>query len=146
MVDNMKVAVVFNPKINNSAEVLRKIRASLDVAKLDYDVLELDSLKDGYDLACAIGGDGTILKTSRFFSKTATPVMGVNLGRLGFLSLFSSDENIGQIIKDGNYTLRERMMLKSSEHTALNDIVIKGNSGGRTSRFNLYINDNTLLM
>ena len=138
----MKVGVVYNSNIKNTESVLNRLKLSLEKADLSYDVLDLDSLSRGYDFVCAIGGDGTILKTSRFYSRTATPVMGINLGRLGFLSLVSPDEvdNIGEVIKSKIYNIRERMMLCSFEHTALNDIVIKGHSSARTSKFDLYIN------
>ena len=137
----MKTAVVYNKKINNTKKTLTDVCASLDSVGLDYEIVDLDNLKSGFDMVCAIGGDGTILKASRYYAQTSTPVMGINLGRLGFLSLFSSTENIGTVIKEQKYTIRERMMLRSFNHTALNDIVIKGSSGGRTSRFNLYINE-----
>lgn len=142
----MKIGIVLNKNISNIGEVLSKVENSLKLQSLNYDVLDLDSLKAGYDIICAIGGDGTILKVSRFYSETSTPVMGINLGRLGFLSLVSPESvnNIGEIIKNKQYVTRERMMLKSLDNTALNDIVIKGNSTARTSRFNLYINDNLM--
>ncbi len=139
----MKIAIVPNKKVSHTAEVLEQLKQSLEESKLDYDVLDIDNLKSGYDLVCAIGGDGTILKTSRFFAKTSTPVMGINLGRLGFLSLIppSDAPKLGNLIKEKDYTLRERMMLKSQNCTALNDIVIKGHSSARTSKFDLFIND-----
>lgn len=142
----MKIGVVLNKNISNIKDVLFKVEKSLKEQSLDYDVLELDSLENGYDIICAIGGDGTILKVSRFYSQTSTPVMGINLGRLGFLSLISPEiaHNIGEIIKNKHYVIRERMMLKSFNNTALNDIVIKGSSTARTSRFNLYINNNLM--
>lgn len=138
----MKVGLINNHNIEKSFELLNVIKKSLHDSDIDFDVFDIDNLKSGYDLICAIGGDGTILKVSRFYAKFSTPVMGINLGRLGFLSLFSPKENIGDIIQNKKYTVRERMMLKSLNNTALNDIVIKGHSNARTSRFNLYINDN----
>ena len=110
---------------------------------MEYDVLNIDDLRSGYDFVCAIGGDGTILKVSRFYAKFSTPVMGINSGRLGFLSLVSPKEidSIPRIIKEKTYETEDRMMLKSMGCTALNDIVIKGHTLSRTSKFDLYIND-----
>ena len=117
----MKIAIVSNPKIKDIKGVLDEITSSLDKAGLESDVLKLDELKSGYDFVLAIGGDGTILKSSRFYAKTATPVMGINLGRLGFLSLMTRDEisNLGEIIKNKKYIIEERTMLKSGKYTAL---------------------------
>ena len=139
----MKIAVIPNKKVAHSNEVLEQLKLSLETSEIEYDILDMDNLKTGYDLVCAIGGDGTILKTSRFYAKYSTAVMGINLGRLGFLSLISPDDvsKIGTIIKNKEYTIRERMMLKSLDCSALNDIVIKGHSSARTSKFDLYIND-----
>lgn len=139
----MKLAIVTNKNILNYQEVLVSIKDSLSKVGLEYDVLSVDSLKSGYDFVCSVGGDGTMLKTSRFYSKTSTPVMGINLGRLGFLSLILPDDvsNLGSIIKNKKYTLRDRMMLSSEHCFALNDFVIKGHSSARTSKFKLYIND-----
>lgn len=139
----MKIAVVSNKKIPNTKDIIASLISSLEASNLEYDIIDLDNLKQGYDLVCSIGGDGTILKTARFYSQTSTPIMGINMGRLGFLSLFSDKEisQIGKIIKNGDYTLRERIMLKSADCLALNDIVIKGSSCARTSKFNLFVND-----
>ena len=140
----MKVAVVINENINHTNEVLSGVKSSLTASSVSYDVLNVDELNYGYDIVCAIGGDGTILKVSRFYARHSVPVMGINLGRLGFLSLVSPYviDKLGEIIKTKQYVIRERMMLKSLDNTALNDIVIKGHSSARTSRFNLYINNN----
>lgn len=139
----MKIAIVINKNVKNLKKVLDDLEKSLTLSELVYDIVDIDSLKSGYDFVCAIGGDGTILKTSRFYSSYSVPVMGINLGRLGFLSLFSSDNisQIGNIILNKKYSVRERMMLTSMENSALNDIVIKGHSSARTSEFELYIND-----
>ena len=139
----MQIAVVTNSRVKHSANVTDDLTASLTRYGLDYEIVDIDNLKSGFDFVCAIGGDGTILKTSRFYSQTDTPVMGVNLGRLGFLSLIHPDKiyDIGDVIKNKRYNLRERMMLTSMDKTALNDIVIKGHSSARTSEFELYIND-----
>ena len=139
----MKIAIVSNPKIKNVEPVISEITESLSNAGLESDILKLDNLQDCYDFVLAIGGDGTILKSSRFYSKRAIPVMGINLGRLGFLSLITKEEisNLGDIIKNKKYIIEERTMLKSGKYTALNDFVVKGHSNIRTSKFNMYIND-----
>ena len=140
----MKIGIVTNSNIKDYKKVLEILKESLTKSELKFEAADIDNLKTGYDFVCAIGGDGTILKTSRFYSKTGTPVMGINLGRLGFLSLVHPNDllNIGEVIKKGQYNIRERMMLNSDGNTALNDIVIKGHSSARTSEFKLYINNN----
>jgi len=82
-----------------------------------------------------VGGDGTFLSVARFLENRAIPVIGINLGGLGFLTEISADScfvELGKIL-DGNYELEERMRLRVSivrdgrevfTHRVLNDAVI----------------------
>lgn len=138
-----KYAVCFNSGIEHSNEVKDRLVATLKGRNVAADVLDIDALKNGYDFVFVIGGDGTILKTARFYAKTHTPVFGINLGRLGFLSQ-TSKENIEKSVEDilrGEYHTEDRIMLESKGFLALNDIVLKGALAGRTSSFTLKIND-----
>lgn len=86
------------------------------------------------DLIVALGGDGTILKVARTYAEREIPILGINLGRLGFLA-----EDIGlqgvQRLREGRYAVEERMRIAAtvkrngevvSRLTALNDIVVHG--------------------
>lgn len=139
----MKISVCYNSIMDNSREVMENLRGICDKYSLEYDVLDINSLKQGADMVFVIGGDGTILKAARFYAEYDTPILGINLGRLGFLSQVSSDklEYAVEKILNGNYKIEKRMMLRSAENTALNDFVVKGGLSGRTSRFALEIND-----
>lgn len=132
-------AICCNHKIPNSVQVKDKLVKILPNAK----IIDIDTLEDGFDFVFVIGGDGTILKTARFYAKSQTPVFGINLGRLGFLSQ-SSEYEIGKAVEkiiNNEYILQDRIMLKSGQYTALNDFVIKSCDTGRTSKFSLKIND-----
>lgn len=127
--------------MDNSAQVMKNLSELCVKYSLEYDVLDIDNLKPGADMAFVIGGDGTILKAARFFAQYATPIFGINLGRLGFLSQTlpdSLEDSLNKILS-GDYKIENRMMLKSGEYTALNDFVVKGGLSGRTSRFALEI-------
>lgn len=136
-------AICYNQKINNSVELKDLLYKILDNKSLLVDFLDIDNLQSGFDFVFVIGGDGTILKTARFYAKYETPVFGINLGRLGFLSQ-ASKENLEYAVENilkNNYVIEDRIMLKSGNYTALNDFVIKGCDSGRTSSFSLKIND-----
>lgn len=139
----MKLAVVINPNVSNTKNVLSKFEDELQKNALEYEVIDIDNLKDGFDFICVIGGDGTILKTARYYANFDTPILGINLGRLGFLSQSGTSEikKIIETIKNRTYNVQERIMLKSDNYTALNDFVVKGCSCTRTSKFSLRIND-----
>lgn len=136
-------AVVYNNNISHSVEVKDAVISVLVKNNVKAEALDVDNLKNGFDFVIVVGGDGTILKTSRFYAKYKTPIFGINLGRLGFLSQCSA-ENITQAIEkilSGNYKLEDRIMLEFGNYTALNDFVIKSSLSGRTSKFSLKIND-----
>ncbi|MGN0521452.1 MAG: NAD(+)/NADH kinase [Eubacterium sp.] len=90
------------------------------------------------DIAIAIGGDGTTLNIAKAASKLNKLVLGINAGRLGFMSGLERDElHLLKNVVDGNYEIDERLMLKAevitdgevvSVHHCLNDAVIsRGN-------------------
>ena len=84
-------AVCYNNKIQNSIDAKNNLTQLLIEQNVSCEVLDIDNLKDGFDFAFVIGGDGTILKAARFFAKFDTPIFGINLGRLGFLSQTSRE-------------------------------------------------------
>ena len=92
------------------------------------------------EFTIVIGGDGTLLKAARFYSEWQIPVLGINIGRLGFLSQQESINEVVEAVLNGNYSIENRMMLSSIEKLALNDFVIKGCDPSRTSKFFLEIN------
>jgi NAD+ kinase len=106
-----------------------------------YPVLVLEEIGRQADLAVVLGGDGTMLNIARTFAPCDVALVGVNQGRLGFLTDISIDtmfETIGTIL-EGNYVTEERMLLEaeviSGESSvfkvlAFNDVVIsKGIKG-----------------
>ena len=139
----MKYAVCYNQNIDYSKEIMAKLLLLFEAKGVSPEVLSIDELKQGYDFVFVIGGDGTILKSARFYSKYQTPVFGINLGRLGFLSQAASDniEFAFEQIFSGHYQVEDRLMLESGSYNALNDFVIKGADTSRLSNFILKIND-----
>lgn len=94
------------------------------------------------DMLLVLGGDGTLLSAARLVGATGIPILGVNLGSLGFLTEITIDElypALGKVLS-GEFETEERVMLCASiiregagigELTVLNDVVV---SRGSTSR------------
>ena len=91
------------------------------------------------DFLFSLGGDGTFLETVNIVRESGIPVLGVNIGRLGFLS-YISQENMAESLENvfsGNYDIEERMLLKvetpghplNDLDVALNEVRIYKNSG-----------------
>jgi NAD+ kinase len=98
-----------------------------------------DDLPDNLDFLFSVGGDGTFLETVNLIRNRGIPVLGVNIGRLGFLS-YISQENMEESLESvfsGKYDIEERMLLKvdvpgidlNSRDVALNEVRIYKNSG-----------------
>ena len=87
------------------------------------------------DLAVVVGGDGTMLHVARSLASYALPMIGINLGRLGFLTDLSADrmhEGLDELLR-GEFTVEERIMLQVqisngrdnlNESIALNDVTL----------------------
>lgn len=139
---NKKLGIVYNPIVKNSSEVLQSLENLLNTRNLNFEKYTVDSMKKGVDFVFVIGGDGTLLKAARFYSKEFVPVFGINLGRLGFLSQTKESDISSAVEKilSSKYKIEDRLMLISNDKVmALNDFVIKGALTSRTSRFYLSI-------
>lgn len=135
-------AVIYNPEIAASPAVKDEVREIINAHGITCEILDINNMKKGFDIAFVIGGDGTILKTARFYADSDTAIFGINLGHLGFLSQ-SSKEDFSKSLKkilNGEYRIENRLMLETQNRIALNDFVIKTKEQGRTARFQLKIN------
>ena len=134
-----KIGIIFNNDVKDSVLIAEKLKSKLE----NSEFFEISDMKNDIDLAVAIGGDGTFLKCSRYYSKFSTPILGINVGRLGYLAQAKPDE-INEVIEklsNNDFKTQDRLMLKSGDNVALNDIVIKGETCARSSTFNLFINE-----
>lgn len=95
-------------------------------------VSEPISRDDENAIVLALGGDGTVLRAAHFFSRTGIPILGINLGSLGFLTQATISDLphvLDKLLAD-QFLVEERMRLSfnagSSQGTVLNDLVITG--------------------
>ena len=111
-----------------------------------------EKLGERCDLVIAIGGDGTMLSAGRSLAAYDSALLGINLGRLGFLTDISPDsmqENLDNILA-GEYHVEERFLLHCStvrdgEHItdseAFNDVVVHKWNAARLIELDIYVND-----
>lgn len=103
------------------------------------------------DLIIAFGGDGTFLGIARKINHLNIPVLGVNLGRLGFLTDLDEQaiqENLESILK-GEYTRESRFLLQAdiegrAHSLAMNDVVIHKSELSRMIELDVYVDDQYL--
>lgn len=116
-----------------------------------FPVRNYEAIGTGADLAVVLGGDGTMLLTARRLARFAVPLVGVNQGRLGFLTDISRDaatQRLGAML-DGTYTEEQRFLLGAEvlrdgerifDTLAMNDVVVNKGDVGRMIEFDVRIN------
>ena len=104
------------------------------------------------DLVIVVGGDGSMLSAARTMAKHSTPLLGVNRGRLGFLTDISPDDidiKVSEVL-DGQYESEQRFLLDVAVERdgevigradALNDVVVNSGTSAQMIEFDLHIND-----
>ena len=106
------------------------------------------------DTECVItlGGDGTFIQAARDLAGTGLPIVGINLGDLGYLTQMGKGGNLEELLDallSDRYEIQERMMLTGriyhkgrpeASHIALNDIVLAREGDMRVLKFKIYVN------
>ena len=105
------------------------------------------------DCMLVLGGDGTVLEASHLTAGTETPILGINLGNIGYLAEVNARDWEPALLRilDGGYEIESRMMLEGyvsdpishvypgARGQALNDIVITRNRGLKILDYNIYV-------
>jgi len=141
---------VFTKKI---ADVIKRLGGEAVCVANERQALA-KSGKDGVDCALVLGGDGTLLRAARNIMDSKIPLLGINLGTLGYLAEVESScaqEAIERLFAD-RYVREERMMLTGKivtggadeQQYALNDIVISRCGTLQILNVRIYVNDRFL--
>lgn len=136
---------------NSIIEVLSKKFPTSKIYRFK-DSIGLDSEQvKNLDVVISLGGDGTILRSARAVAKYGIPILGVNIGNLGFLAGVEcqSFENAIDNLKMGKYNIEERVMLQCTVrgkengiiYNSLNDIVISKGTLSRIVRYDVNVDD-----
>lgn len=128
-----------------------------DKITLPYDckisTFDENNIKDKkIDILFSLGGDGTLLDTLSVVKNTTLPVLGINLGHLGFLTSVGRKEikNLLSEIEKGNYKVEKHSVLKASckfskeERFAINEVCVRSLSPGELLEIDAYIGDEYL--
>jgi NAD+ kinase len=155
-----RIGFAFNPTMNAAVALCERAIAwcaqrGIDawaVPASEYDAL-VDQLGKS-DALVVLGGDGTFLRAARAVALADVPILGVNAGKVGFLSKAESDalETVLDRISKEQYTLEPRMVLEArirsagqaesgAPHVALNDAAVVRGSQARVVRLELLVDD-----
>jgi NAD+ kinase len=122
---------------------------------IDFREAVISDIPDNTDLVVVLGGDGTLISVARLIGEREVPILGVNLGSLGFLTEITLDELCSSVDRylSGDYRISERMMLHVAvvrnglvieEKRVLNDVVINKGALARIIDLETTINGNYL--
>jgi len=151
-----------DPNVSTTLDALRKHLENRDISVYIGDTTADNisgtriedsglSVAETIDLAVVVGGDGTMLHVARSLASYALPMIGINLGRLGFLTDLSADrmyEGLDELLR-GEFTVDERIMLQVqisngrdnlNESIALNDVTLSKGNTGRMIEFETHVN------
>ncbi len=172
-VSNVAIITNFNitEKRNAAIKVINKLSALgcrvtlpikaqerlLEISELEGKVeyLPFDKLYKDIEVVIVLGGDGTILEGARYASLNGVPILGMNLGHLGYLAELEMDEidELEKVVRR-EYTVEERSMLKVSLKSekkgkihcgyALNDVIISNSSAPKVIELSLSENETVI--
>jgi NAD+ kinase len=158
----MRIGILHHPKIPASLNLANDIDAWLQGRGVDswtgssWNAERIAKECQRLDMLIALGGDGTLLRAGRLTASCEVPILGINLGRLGFLAEVQPEhwqEKLIQVLA-GEYWIERRLMLtieawRDGEPVgdvldALNEVVVSRGSLARVVRISAEINDSYL--
>ena len=166
---NVNICIIFNINITFFGEIMKKIgiiyNFQKEKAKKEAELIKDWLINKNYsvtvlpssiksipkiNLALSLGGDGTILKISRLLADSKVPVLGVNMGSLGFLAETNPEEFYAffEKILKGKFEIEKRMMIEVKIHSkarvitnyALNECMVHSGNSGRVIKVSASVN------
>ncbi len=158
-----KVLIYANKHKDPDGVITKRVSDHLEKNGVEWNVIVSDLLRTEdtnadmglnpgeYDCIIVLGGDGTVLQAAREARELEIPIVGVNLGRLGFLTEIEPDkieDSIDRLVR-GDYITEKRMMLRGEvirkngeviTSRSLNDIVISRYGGMNLITLPVYVN------
>ena len=135
--------------LSRSAEIMFETKTARLVAHPNGKAGSLEALGTQCDLVIALGGDGNILNAARALAPFGVPILGINLGRLGFLADVSQDEielHLGAVLS-GDYTLEEHFLLEgevvgdAKQSSALNEVLVHSANMPKMIEMDIYVDE-----
>ncbi len=156
-----RVAVLHHPKVEAAREMVGEVCELLHAYEHTvrcgsvWDTAELEALLPHVDVCVVLGGDGSMLRVARLASRHGIPVLGINLGKLGFLAELEPRETTERLpgILAGNYWVEERIMIAAELHRGgaslgtfdcLNEVVVARRQLARVVRVQAAIDGHVL--
>lgn len=149
-----KIGIVFNKNKKAAHELLPKLRGWLSekgCAVSDNASLSIEQVASDCELIICLGGDGTLLSIASSAHKKSVPILGINMGALGFLTEVKQDEVFEELESylKGDFKVEDRLMLSCKAHSeklkkerrffSLNDMVVSREGLSRILQIEIHV-------
>ena len=158
-----RIGFAYNPTSDAAIELRERATGWAAMRDIDHwaaTAADMDAMSDGLpgtDVLVVLGGDGTFLRAARAVAEIDVPLLGINVGKVGFLSKVEAGDLIRVLdrLRAGEFTVEHRMALEGrivragsvdapERHIALNDVVVARGSLARVVRLDVSIDDSHL--
>ncbi len=158
-----RIGFAYNPTSDAAIELRERATGWAAMRAIDHwaaTAADMDAMSDqlpGTDVLVVLGGDGTFLRAARAVAEIDVPLLGINVGKVGFLSKVEAGDLIRVLdrLRAGEFTLEHRMALEGrimragsldapERHIALNDVVVARGSLARVVRLDVSIDGSHL--
>jgi NAD+ kinase len=153
-----KIGILYHPMVDITLEKAKELESFLKSPRVSvwvcsaWDAEKASDMLDGTDLLLTVGGDGTILRAAQIAMATSVPIVGINQGKLGFMTELNAGEAVEKLplFLDGKGWTDERTMLQaelvspgkeSQVFSALNDVVLARGEIARLIRVDVTVDD-----
>lgn len=110
------IAIRLNPTKNEVEKIASRLSDAFKKYDVKCDIVDQNGDLSAYDILCVLGGDGTLLLSLDEALKFDIPLLGINMGRIGFLSEVQPEQlenDVTQLMR-GEYAIEHRMLLSAS--------------------------------
>ena len=143
-----------NSQVIIEEQFLKTFKKNISFKKSPLSYKDHDSLRGNADFLISIGGDGTLLKAATHVKNSNIPIMGINTGRLGFISSISTDQidaAINDLLRE-NYKIDNRTLLElntsnelfGNQNFALNEVAVTKKDTSSMIKVDAYVDDEFL--
>ena len=144
-IDNEALNLMINSLSN--LDISLYIDESSNNKNKNFTVLEHEEYVKKVDIVIVFGGDGTLLNAARKYLNYEIPILGINMGNVGFLTDISTEnfEKTIKVVLEGSYKIEERNLVSAkfgNNHLyGLNEVVIHSGAYAQLMRYRLNVND-----
>ena len=143
-----------NSQVIIEEQFLKTFKKHISFKKSPLSYKDHDGLRGNADFLISIGGDGTLLKAATHVKNSNIPIMGINTGRLGFISSISTDQidaAVNDLLKE-NYKIDNRTLLElntsnelfGNQNFALNEVAVTKKDTSSMIKVDAYVDDEFL--